>query len=152
MFNPPTFAAASGRASAQSEPLEWDISEEEQTKYASIFESLNPVNGRLSGEQVRPVLLNSRLPSQKLAQIWELADIDRDGHLDRPEMYVALNLVYKALQNEPLPDKLPISLVHPTKRHLLINATPQSRRQSSALGGANATSSPVPRYRKLTLL
>lgn len=58
-------------------------------------------------------------------------------------MYVALHLVYKCLQNEPLPEKLPISLVHPTKRHLIIGGP--SRRQSSALN-ASATASPVPRY------
>jgi hypothetical protein len=66
-------------------------------------------------------------------------------------MYVALHLVYKSLQNEPLPDKLPISLAHPTKRHLLIGGGPpvtQSRRLSSALGGGNAASSPGPRYRE----
>jgi hypothetical protein len=147
MFSPPTFAAASGRASVQSEPVEWDINEQEQIKYASIFESLNPIDGRLTGEQVRPILLNSRLAPQKLARIWELADIDRDGHLDRSEMYVALHLVYKCLQNEPLPDKLPISLAHPTKRHLLIGggSSTLSRRQSAALMSA---SSPIQRYRK----
>lgn len=51
-FNPPTFASASGRASAQSEPVDWDIDEQEQQRYASVFDSLNPVDGRLSGEQV----------------------------------------------------------------------------------------------------
>lgn len=89
--------------------------------------------------------MNSRLPAQKLARIWELSDIDRDGHLDRSEMYVALHLVYKCLQNDQLPEKLPISLVHPTKRHLMIGGP--SRRQSSAVG-ASATASPVPRYGK----
>lgn len=51
-FNPPTFAAASGRASVQSEPIDWDIDEQEQLKYAPIFENLNSGDGRLSGEQV----------------------------------------------------------------------------------------------------
>jgi hypothetical protein len=59
MLAPPTFAATSGRASAQSEPLEWDIDEQEQMKYASIFESLNPVDGRLTGEQVSFLILES---------------------------------------------------------------------------------------------
>jgi hypothetical protein len=118
------------------------VSDAEQIKYATIFDSLHPIDGRLSGEQVRPVLLNSRLPSQKLARIWELADIDKDGYLDRVEMYVALHLVYKSLQNEPLPDKVPFSLIHPTKRHLLLAP---SRRQSAAVGQAT---SPVPRYRE----
>lgn len=78
--------------------------------------------------------MNSKLPNFKLGKIWELSDIDRDGHLDRFEFYVALHLVYKALQNELLPEKVPLSLVHPTKRHLIVG----SRRQSF-------TASPAPR-------
>lgn len=74
------------------------------------------MNGKLNGDQCRPVLLNSQLPQIQLAKIWELADIDRDSHLDKYEMCIALHLVYKCLQNEPLPDRLPISLIHPMKR------------------------------------
>ncbi|CAD5212309.1 unnamed protein product [Bursaphelenchus okinawaensis] len=125
---PPSFPTVSGRASAQSEPMEWELPESEQQKYAAIFQSLNPQNGRLSGDQVKPLLLNSKLPTFKLGRIWELSDIDHDGYLDRYEFYVALHLVYKALQNETLPERLPIGLVHPTKRHLVVG----SRRQSFA--------------------
>lgn len=103
-----------------------------------IFQSLGPVNGKLTGDKIRPVLLNSQLPQQKLAKIWELADVDRDGMLDRYEMCIALHLVYKCLQNVnvPLPDKTPVTLVHPTKRGM----ESLSRRTSF-------TGSPVPRPR-----
>ena len=47
----------------------WDISPEEQMKYDTIFQSLNPINGRLTGEQCRPVLLNSQLPNTILARV-----------------------------------------------------------------------------------
>ncbi|KAI6225133.1 hypothetical protein M3Y99_01375500 [Aphelenchoides fujianensis] len=121
---------------------DWDVSGEEQQKYGPMFDSLGPVNGKLSGDQVRQVLMNSRLPMPALAQIWELADVDKDGQLDKAEFCVALHLVYKALRNEPLPAQLPLSLAPPNKRHLV--ATAGSRRQSAVLHSGAA--SPAPRY------
>lgn len=68
-----------------------------QVKYDSIFESLCPVDGKLAGAKVRPVLLNSGLNPTILAKIWELADQDKDGQLDRVEMAVAMHLVYRCV-------------------------------------------------------
>lgn len=56
------------------------------------------------------------MPQIQLAKIWELSDIDHDGFLDKYEMCIALHLIYTCLQNEPLPDILPISMIHPMKR------------------------------------
>ncbi|EFO91410.1 CRE-EHS-1 protein [Caenorhabditis remanei] len=86
-----------------------------QAKYDSIFQSLNPVNGKLSGTHVRPVLMNSGLDAHALARIWELSDQDKDGNLDRIEMSVALHLVYRSLQSDPIPAQLPPNLIHPSK-------------------------------------
>ncbi|CAJ0581738.1 unnamed protein product, partial [Mesorhabditis spiculigera] len=97
---------------------EWAIQPVDQAKYDSIFNSLSPENGKLPGARVRPVLLNSGLPPGVLAKIWEVADQDKDGQLDRVEMNVALHLVYRALQNEALPNSLPPSLIHPSKAML----------------------------------
>uniref|UniRef100_A0A3Q3ESE3 Epidermal growth factor receptor pathway substrate 15-like 1a n=1 Tax=Labrus bergylta TaxID=56723 RepID=A0A3Q3ESE3_9LABR len=49
-------------------------------------------------------------------QVWDLSDIDKDGHLDRDEFAVAMHLVYRALEKEPVPTLLPSSLVPPSKR------------------------------------
>uniref|UniRef100_W5MT32 Epidermal growth factor receptor pathway substrate 15 n=1 Tax=Lepisosteus oculatus TaxID=7918 RepID=W5MT32_LEPOC len=51
-----------------------------------------------------------------LFQVWELSDIDRDGMLDRDEFAVAMYLVYRALEKEPVPMSLPAPLVPPSKR------------------------------------
>ncbi|MFH4978869.1 hypothetical protein AB6A40_005578 [Gnathostoma spinigerum] len=59
----------------------WGISASDQSKYEAIFDSLNPVDGKVPGDKVRPVLLNSGLPSVSLAKIWELSDIDKVGRL-----------------------------------------------------------------------
>ncbi|NWU38874.1 EPS15 factor, partial [Hylia prasina] len=103
----------SGTASSD---LPWAVKLEDKVKYDAIFDSLNPVNGLLSGDKVKPVLLNSKLPVDILGRVWELSDIDRDGMLDRDEFAVAMYLVYCALDKEPVPMSLPAALVPPSKR------------------------------------
>ncbi|XP_048831995.1 epidermal growth factor receptor substrate 15-like 1 isoform X2 [Brienomyrus brachyistius] len=94
----------------------WAVRPEEKSKFDGIFESLVPVSGLLSGEKVKPVLINSKLPLDVLGRVWDLSDIDKDGHLDRDEFAVAMHLVYRALEKEPVPPVLPSSLIPPSKR------------------------------------
>ncbi|XP_072628256.1 epidermal growth factor receptor substrate 15 isoform X8 [Canis lupus baileyi] len=96
--------------------LPWAVKSEDKAKYDAIFDSLSPVNGFLSGDKVKPVLLNSKLPVDILGRVWELSDIDHDGMLDRDEFAVAMFLVYCALEKEPVPISLPPALVPPSKR------------------------------------
>lgn len=42
---------------------------EEKAKFDGIFESLLPVNGLLSGDKVKPVLMNSKLPLDILGRV-----------------------------------------------------------------------------------
>ncbi|KAK5964436.1 hypothetical protein GCK32_009938, partial [Trichostrongylus colubriformis] len=121
VFNTSTTATTQSFSHDGSMPphtTEWCINAADQVKYDSIFESLCPIDGKLPGAKVRPVLLNSGLNPTILAKIWELADQDKDGQLDRIEMTVAMHLVYRALQNEPVPAVLPNSLIHPSKMSL----------------------------------
>lgn len=106
---------------------------EEKSKFDGIFESLAPVNGLLSGEKVKPVLMNSKLPVDVLGkvncslffrrcitlcvyfvsanlyvkkifhQVWDLSDIDKDGHLDKDEFAVVRNFTYLFIFNRLLP-------------------------------------------------
>uniref|UniRef100_A0A8C6KXA2 Epidermal growth factor receptor pathway substrate 15 like 1 n=1 Tax=Nothobranchius furzeri TaxID=105023 RepID=A0A8C6KXA2_NOTFU len=103
---------------------QWAIRPDEKGKFEGIFESLSPVNGLLSGEKVRPVLINSKLPLDVLGKIWDLSDVDKDGHLDKEEFTVALHLVYRAMEKEPVPSSLPPSLIPPSKRKKSANALP----------------------------
>nr|XP_044995105.1 epidermal growth factor receptor substrate 15 [Jaculus jaculus] len=96
--------------------LPWSVKPEDKAKYDAIFDSLSPVDGLLSGDKVKPVLLNSKLPVEILGRVWELSDIDHDGKLDRDEFAVAMFLVYCALEKEPVPMSLPPALVPPSKR------------------------------------
>ncbi|CAG2189399.1 EPS15 [Mytilus edulis] len=94
----------------------WKVSAVEKTKYDQLFDSLVPVNGLLSGDKVRPMLMNSKLPVDVLKNIWELSDVDKDGYLDRDEFCVSMHLVYRAIEKEPVPSILPIALIPPSKR------------------------------------
>ncbi|XP_077679595.1 epidermal growth factor receptor substrate 15 isoform X2 [Eretmochelys imbricata] len=144
---PPRFTDASspilisGTASAD---IPWAVKVEEKAKYDAIFDSLSPVNGFLSGDKVKPVLLNSKLPVDVLGRVWELSDIDHDGMLDRDEFAVAMFLVYCALEKEPVPMSLPSALVPPSKRKTVsIPGAVQLIPSSTFANDAHRSSSPV---------
>lgn len=42
---------------------------EEKKKFDSVFDSLGPVGGILTGDKVKPVLLNSKLPVDILGRV-----------------------------------------------------------------------------------
>lgn len=55
----------------------WVITEAEMRENDIQFSSLNPVNGFVSGEQVRPLFMKSGLSAAVLAQVWHLADYSK---------------------------------------------------------------------------
>ncbi|XP_029105141.1 epidermal growth factor receptor substrate 15-like 1 [Scleropages formosus] len=114
---PPTFRDTPSPSTAPpSGSAPWAVTAKEKLKFDGVFDSLSPVNGLLSGDQVKPMLLKSNLPRDVLGKVWELSDIDQDGHLDRDEFAVAMHLVHSSLEQEVLPPSLPASLVPPSKR------------------------------------
>ena len=46
------------------------ISESDKTKYDNMFMAVGPVGGLLDGDKAREVFLKSKLPVDKLSQIW----------------------------------------------------------------------------------
>lgn len=100
--------ASGGAASAISG--DWSISVIDRLKYEQLFESLNPQNGMLPGNKVKGVLMDSKLPMNILGTIWDLADQDKDGNLDKHEFIVAMHLVYQTLQKRTIPNVLPPEL------------------------------------------
>ncbi|XP_035269615.1 epidermal growth factor receptor substrate 15-like 1 isoform X2 [Anguilla anguilla] len=126
---PPKFMDTSSpslSATSSTSDSHWAVRPEEKGKFDGIFESLAPVNGLLSGEKVKPVLINSKLPLDVLGRVWDLSDIDKDGHLDKDEFAVAMHLVYRALEKEPVPSVLPSSLIPPSKRKKSVGVLPGS--------------------------
>ncbi|GJQ70553.1 putative N-terminal EH-domain containing protein [Trypoxylus dichotomus] len=94
---------------------EWIVNRGRE-KYDEIFEILSPVNGKLSGSAAKIEMVKSKLPNAVLGKIWKLADIDRDGYLDKDEFALAMHLIDVKLDGSDLPDELPSHLVPPGKR------------------------------------
>uniref|UniRef100_A0A182TQ57 Epidermal growth factor receptor substrate 15-like 1 n=1 Tax=Anopheles melas TaxID=34690 RepID=A0A182TQ57_9DIPT len=92
------------------ESTDWSMKPEKRQQYEQLFDSLGPMNGLLPGAKVRMTLMNSKLPVETLGRIWDLADQDRDGSLDKHEFCVAMHLVYEALDKRAIPAMLPPQL------------------------------------------
>lgn len=94
--------------------------EDSAERLFSSFQALGPVGGFLSPQTARDVLVKTGLNKEQLRKIWNLSDIDRDGHFDHHEYVVAMFLCDAVTQkNRPIPVELPASVVPPSKRHLL---------------------------------
>ncbi|MBN3299389.1 ITSN2 protein, partial [Amia calva] len=86
----------------------WAITPEEREKHDQQFDSLQPTMGYVSGDQARKFFLKSGLPASVLAEIWALADMNKDGKMDRLEFSIAMKLIKLKLQDQFLPSALPI--------------------------------------------
>ncbi|CAL8071871.1 unnamed protein product [Calicophoron daubneyi] len=87
-----------------------------RSDWDKVFETLHPVDGRLTGEPVKRHMLASQLPNQVLRQVWQLSDVDGDGRLDQDEFALANYLIKLKLDGNELPKILPSHLIPPSKR------------------------------------
>ncbi|KAI8138454.1 P-loop containing nucleoside triphosphate hydrolase protein [Fennellomyces sp. T-0311] len=96
-------------------PSYWDFAAVDKASYIPMFQGLHPREGKLSGASVKPVLMDSGLPNDVLAQIWRLADFDGDGYLNIDEFCIAMHLIKAHKNGAQLPEKLPSTLM-PTNK------------------------------------
>lgn len=97
---------------------EWIVNKE-RNNYDELFEALNPIQGKLSGQTVKEELVKSKLPNVILAKIWKLSDVDKDGYLDKDEFALAMHLINVKLKGNEIPEELPHHLVPPAKKERL---------------------------------
>ncbi|KAF9432762.1 hypothetical protein BGZ76_010357 [Entomortierella beljakovae] len=81
-----------------------------------MFQECAPVNGLLSGDKAKSLLLLSGLSSSVLAQIWDLADTQKRGSLDLAEFFVAAYYSTESAVNVPLPKTSPQSVLDECRR------------------------------------
>nr|CAD7455483.1 unnamed protein product [Timema tahoe] len=93
----------------------WAIQPRERARYEEQFRALQPVNGIVTGDQVKGFLLQSQLPPQILGQIWNLSDTDADGKMNINEFSIACKLINLKLRNFELPKTLPPCLLQQNK-------------------------------------
>ena len=100
---------------------QWAISPQDKAQFDQIYTTLDTQNrGYITGEQAVGFFSNSRLPEDALAQIWDLADINSEGQLNRDEFAVAMYLIKQQRSKrdgrDVLPQSLPGNLVPPSMR------------------------------------
>lgn len=96
-------------------PSFWDYNNLDKNTYMPAFQNLRPRDGMVSGASVKPILVETGLPNDILADIWRLADWDNDGYLDVDQFAVAMHLIKAVQLGAQLPPKLPPSLM-PTRK------------------------------------
>ncbi|KAM9315865.1 intersectin-2 [Gastrophryne carolinensis] len=94
-------------------PNMWAITAEERAKHDKQFASLNPIAGLITGDQAKSFFLQSSLPPAVLAEIWALADLNKDGKMDQLEFSIAMKLIKLKLQGQHLPMILPPVMKQP---------------------------------------
>ncbi|KAI9321458.1 P-loop containing nucleoside triphosphate hydrolase protein [Dichotomocladium elegans] len=92
-------------------PSYWHFSSVDKTSYIPTFQGLRPREGRVNGGTIKPILMDSGLPNDILAQIWRLADLDGDGYMDLDEFSIAMHLIKAAKNGARLPEKLPSTML-----------------------------------------
>ncbi|XP_044021400.1 EH domain-containing protein 1 [Aphidius gifuensis] len=94
---------------------EWIVGKD-RYKYDTLFENLEPTDGKITGAVAKAEMVKSKLPNSVLGKIWKLSDVDKDGHLDADEFALAMHLINVKLDGHDLPTTLPDHLVPPAKR------------------------------------
>lgn len=107
--------------SAQSTGDGWAIGLADKASFDQIFSGIDKLNrGYITGDQAVDFFGNARLPQEVLAQIWDLADINSEGRLNRDEFAVAMYLIRQQRGTKEgrgnLPATLPPALVPPMMR------------------------------------
>lgn len=116
MLNDNPFGHGRGEgADAGSLQVDWVV-EKDRFKFDSIFNQLNPVDGKISGAAAKAEMVKSKLPNTVLGKIWKLSDIDKDGQLDMDEFALAMHLINVKLEGHEIPSELPDHLVPPSKK------------------------------------
>jgi epidermal growth factor receptor substrate 15 len=95
----------------------WAIDATEKAQSDQFFDMLDTSRqGILQGDVAVPFFVQSGLPEETLAQIWDLSDIRKEGSLTKEEFAVARRLVMDVIAGKPLPNQLDQSMIPPSLR------------------------------------
>ncbi|KAJ1963083.1 hypothetical protein GGI12_002260, partial [Dipsacomyces acuminosporus] len=99
----PSFASGAAEAT---------VPANEREQYKRLFENSHPVDGAIDGMAARAFLMKSKLSTEQLGRIWNLADPHAEGRLHLPGFVVAMYYVRRIMENRnlELPSTCPPSL------------------------------------------
>ncbi|KAI1319612.1 hypothetical protein EDD11_003605 [Mortierella claussenii] len=105
--------AAASPILAQTTGSEPPLTNEDKYNYGTMFIASGPVNGLLDGDKAREVFLRSKLPLDKLSQIWSLADTKQRGSLDVTGFTIAMYYIQHTMDGtiKNLPATTPASIL-----------------------------------------
>ncbi|KAI8641640.1 hypothetical protein BD408DRAFT_444211 [Parasitella parasitica] len=88
------------------------INANEREAYIGVFHSCNPIDGLLNSEQASEIFKKSNLPSERLAEIWALANTRNSGTLNKTEFIIAMHYISRLMKDLAgvLPPTLPPQL------------------------------------------
>jgi hypothetical protein len=96
------------RPSAKPMEMEFSkVSKETLQRYKQLFlDSDTDKDGYLSGDEVRAIWLKSGLDIRSLGLIWNLADLDDDGRMNRREFCLGMFIIDEKLRGCTIPTQL----------------------------------------------
>ncbi|OSX64638.1 hypothetical protein POSPLADRAFT_1166744 [Postia placenta MAD-698-R-SB12] len=112
-LTPPLIPQSTGIPSAKSPPPGFPpLTAQDKGKFMKMFVGYGPTNGVLAGDKARDVFVKSKLPVDKLSQIWNLADTKNRGALDATDFTIAMYLIQACMSGQvhTLPATLPPGL------------------------------------------
>ncbi|GAA5838700.1 hypothetical protein JCM9279_003832 [Rhodotorula babjevae] len=100
-------------------PIPWKLTPEEKKRYDQIFRAWDQQgSGFLPGSMAKEVFGQAGLQTDDLMAIWNLADVGDRGKLNIDEFHVAMGLIYRRLNGNPIPQTLPAEMAPPSARDL----------------------------------
>ncbi|CAE6514784.1 unnamed protein product [Rhizoctonia solani] len=110
--NPGSPMPRSPPPSLPARPVVPPLTPEDRQKFLRMFVQSGPVNGLLSGDKARDLFVKSKLATEKLSQIWHLADTHERGSLDSTDFIIGMFLIQSVMtgQLQILPPSLPPGL------------------------------------------
>lgn len=107
------------------------ITPDERSLFYKIFETFDTQKrGLLDASTAVEILRKSGLNRGDLEHIWNLADINNSGQLNKQEFCVAMHLVYGRLNGRSIPNTLPPSLI-PSSKQILDNVKNQLKNSTA---------------------
>lgn len=100
---------------------DWLITPADKARFDLLYAELDKSNkGFITGEEAVSFFSQSKLPEDTLAQIWDLADFNSEGRLNKDQFAIAMYLIRQQRSKDghpvPLPTTLPPNLIPPSMR------------------------------------
>merc|ERR1712130_580423 len=95
----------------------WVVNAGDRLRYKALFEQTdNDKDGFISGVEIKNVFLQTGLPQNILAHIWNLCDMRQEGKLNPEQFALAMYLVQQKQAGKDPPAQLTPDMVPPTMR------------------------------------